>query len=75
LSLGLGEDDISLMKIDVEDHDVQVLEGAERLLRNGSPVIVIETFNAQAIAGILAKYGYALKRVLDFYNYVFEKTA
>lgn len=39
---GLGIDDVGFMKIDVEGHELAVLEGARNTLRRDRPVLVIE---------------------------------
>ena len=40
---------VTLMKIDVEGHELEVLEGAERVLANGSVQVILE-FSAAALA-------------------------
>ena len=54
-SLELGE--IFLMKIDVEDHDHEVLEGAAETIQRYRPLILIETQNDQVL-WMLDNWGY-----------------
>jgi FkbM family methyltransferase len=59
----LGAADIALMKIDVEGHELQVLQGARNLLqRQGVKHIIYEDLNgnASAVHSLLAGYGYTL---------------
>ncbi len=45
-------DTVTLMKIDVEGHEVQVIEGAPRIMANGRARLIVEFFPAgQAAAG------------------------
>lgn len=46
---GAGADAVTLMKIDVEGHELAVLEGAERILANGSVQVIVE-FSSAALA-------------------------
>jgi len=46
---GPAADGVTLMKIDVEGHELEVLEGAERILTNGSVHVIVE-FSAAALA-------------------------
>lgn len=71
---------IHLLKIDTQGYDLNVLKGAERLLRSGSiNVIQIEInfvpmYARQAsfseLHGFLTSHGY---RIVDFYNHVWLK--
>jgi FkbM family methyltransferase len=46
---GPDADAVTLMKIDVEGHELEVLAGAERILTNGSVHVIVE-FSAAALA-------------------------
>jgi FkbM family methyltransferase len=52
----------SVLKIDVESAEIQVLEGASRLLRSARPVIWCEVAadNASMVTAILHRHGYEL---------------
>ena len=58
---GPDADAVTLMKIDVEGHELEVLEGAGRILANGSVHILVE-FSA----GALAAAGASSKRLWEF---------
>ena len=65
---------IDLILIDVEEHELEVLAGAEELLRIGNPKIIIESFeHVDKVEKILNGYGYKKIKVLDGYNYLFMK--
>jgi len=65
---------IDLILIDVEEHELEVLSGAEELLRLGSPKIIIESFEkVKEVEHKLKSYGYKRVRVLDGYNHLFIK--
>ena len=52
--------DVDLIKIDVEHHELSVLEGMKTFLQNNAPVIIIETaINRELILDILSEYGYS----------------
>lgn len=65
--------DIDLVMIDVECHEIEVLEGSINLLKNESPTLIIECFEIDRIENFLSKYNYRKIYRLDFYNYVFKK--
>ncbi len=57
-----------IVKIDVEDAEIQVLEGAQNLLTEKIPsYLIVETDlnNIDTISNMLKKYGYTLKEILD----------
>ncbi len=65
---------IDLILIDVEEHELEVLAGAEELLRIGNPKIIIESFdNVDKVEKILNAYGYKKIKIMDGYNYLFIK--
>ena len=60
--LGVDPSAVSLVKIDVEGHEEQVLRGGERLLADGDPVLAVETFDTgtfDRISAWLGAFGYA----------------
>jgi FkbM family methyltransferase len=65
--------DINVVKIDVEGHEMEVLEGAKRTLKKGAPLIVIESFKKNCVVDMLTGLGYRFIRTIDFYNHVFSK--
>lgn len=62
---------VSLIKIDVEGHQLPVLEGAERTIRANHPVIIIEIGREQReeTKRKLRDYGYRYRRVA-YYDFV-----
>jgi len=64
---------IDLILIDVEGHELEVLEGAKEILEKGKAKIIIESFSREKITNFLSGYGYKKKKILDFYNHLFEK--
>jgi FkbM family methyltransferase len=60
-----GFSDVSLIKIDVEGHQIPVLRGAERTIRALHPVIIIEIGREQPeeTKRLLRDYGYSYRNV------------
>lgn len=54
---------ISLIKIDAEGHDLQVLRGAERLIANSKPLLIVESPDKGEIAEWIATRGYTVSKV------------
>ena len=53
--------EVDLLKIDVEGHEEQVLEGAAALLERDFPIVLFECFHgATAAPAVLQERGYAL---------------
>ena len=53
------EEKVDLIKIDVENHEMFLLKGAEQTIAKNKPVILIETFwNKEEIDEFLGKHGY-----------------
>ena len=50
------------MKIDVEGHEIEVLQGSEKILSSAKPLIIIESFppNRETTSNLLLEYGYEL---------------
>lgn len=69
----LNISDISLILIDVENHENEVLEGSNEILKKGNAKLIIESFNVSEIESKLKKYGYQKVLTLDFYNHLFIK--
>lgn len=64
----VGKDRISLMKIDVEGFEVEVLKGARKLLKNQSPDVFVEIWSASQkrnVDQILKPLGYSPVRVFN----------
>ena len=66
-----GFSNVSLIKIDVEGHQLPVLKGAERTIRTSHPVIIIEIGREQRRETKLklGEYGYRYRRIA-FYDFV-----
>lgn len=62
---------VSLVKIDAEGHDFEVLKGMESLLGNDRPVLIIEDKSVQ-IEDYLKGFGYSSQRIKDSHNRVFS---
>lgn len=66
---------VGLMKIDVEHHEVEVLDGARGVLAACKPIVVVETLNTPAfdrVAMLLHVCGYKHVTTLDKRNAVYE---
>ncbi|MEE3327268.1 MAG: FkbM family methyltransferase [Myxococcota bacterium] len=57
--------DVSLIKIDVEGHEIPVIQGAEKTIRSNHPVLVIETGekNLTVLRPLLANWGYEIEKI------------
>jgi FkbM family methyltransferase len=65
---------VSLIKIDVEGSEVEVLKGATEILMAHHPKLVIETHTVSGlmeVTNLLRRFGYSA-RALDAFNYLFE---
>jgi len=59
---------VDLLKIDVEGHELAVLQGAERCIREGKPVVVIELLSdvtLSAVARLMTGLGYKSPQLVD----------
>jgi FkbM family methyltransferase len=61
---------IDLLKIDVEWMELEVLRGAQRLIRDSQPILFIEIMNAnlEAFAAWREQNGYVLLKTFDYVN-------
>ena len=67
---------VDAIKIDVEGLELEVLQGAVKLLANKSPLLIVEIFGSQKeeeISAFLNPFGYSAERILDSRNYYFVK--
>lgn len=72
---GIDPKDVFLMKVDVEGAEPLVFKGAQRLLREGSPVIVFEALTGEKLQEckeILESFGYVVEPI-DETNYLARK--
>ncbi len=71
-----GFSNVSLIKIDVEGHEAQVLKGAQETIRRWHPVILVEIWkpNVAKVVLILEEFGYAVKPINGGANFraIFE---
>ena len=67
-----GFADVSVIKIDVEGHEAQVLKGARRTIDAFHPAILVEIWEADrgAVRLILEEMGYSLRSIEGTFNYV-----
>lgn len=72
---------IDLVKIDVDSYDYEVLQGCENLLKNQSPIVVVElnhalgkrNYTIQQGVDLMTSWGYKVQSILDVDNYIFVK--
>lgn len=60
IDYGFGVDNVSLIKLDVEGKEFDILNGSEMVLRKSSPAIILEynNQNFEKIRELLSRYGY-----------------
>ena len=63
---------ISLVKIDVEEHEAQVLEGMAKLLERDHPTLIVETGSNDVIQMLESRYVYRSERLPDSPNVLFR---
>jgi FkbM family methyltransferase len=63
---------VRLVKIDAEGHDLEVLRGMERILRESRPILIIESTDTGSIPEWLKARGYTIRRAGDSPNIVAE---
>ncbi|MEK6927736.1 MAG: FkbM family methyltransferase [Nanoarchaeota archaeon] len=69
----LSPNDIDLILMDVENAELEVLKGADTLLKSGHTKFIIESFKPEELTKLMNKYGYKKVKTLDYYNHVFIK--
>ena len=62
---------ISLVKIDVEDHDLPVLQGMTRLLMRDHPLLIIE-YNSEELQEFLSNLGYCSEQLERSPNVIYQ---
>lgn len=64
----IGLDEVNLLKIDVEGHELSVLRGSEKLIRSCRPIVLFEAFpeNAQLAGWSITEVGEFLQRCGDY---------
>ena len=75
-SINLNPKSIDVIKVDVEGFELNVLKGALNILKNGSPLLIIEITDKKRekeIKEFLNKLGFVNKEVLDLRNFIFVK--
>lgn len=76
-NIKIAEDVVDFVKIDVEGHEFQVLQGAEETLKKYKPTIFIEIFpeNKHKVHKFLTDLGYRLEKSFtgDNYLYLFDE--
>lgn len=65
---------VVLLKVDAENHDLEVLKGAETLIRRDMPTIMVENGRHGPIADWLVERGYVLSMAEGSPNCVARKT-
>ncbi|AFI04801.1 FkbM family methyltransferase [Helicobacter cetorum] len=68
-----GFERLDFVKIDVENHEIEMLEGALETLKKYRPIIFIETFenNKDRVFSILDSLGYQHTKSFPYDNYLF----
>ncbi len=61
---------IRLIKIDAEDHDLAVLQGAEKLISRDRPILIVESGEAGPIPQWLHDHGYTVSHFTGSPNVV-----
>lgn len=67
------ENRISVIKIDVEGFECEVLKGAKNIIERDRPVLIMEIFNdnMKRVANVIGEYGYDRFIYMTEQNYVF----
>jgi len=66
---------IDIIKIDVEGHELEVLQGMSKMLKRDKPKIIIELLSEKDILKsdkFLKELGYKFKMRCDDRNYIYE---
>ncbi|GIV64148.1 MAG: hypothetical protein KatS3mg045_1487 [Bellilinea sp.] len=61
---------ISAIKIDVEGAELEVLEGAKRILEVYRPTIICESFNEKELGNFLESFAYKINKIAEERNYL-----
>ena len=69
----LNLDDLSLIKIDVEGHELEVIAGMINIIKKYLPIIIVEIRkdNLENIKNLLFPLNYQLKKIDSEPNYIF----
>jgi hypothetical protein len=73
---GIRPSEVRLLKADVEGYEPEVLAGAARVPKQGSPIVVLEANTEAAkreVAARMDQDGYQLVRVADGGNLLFAR--
>lgn len=70
-NINIVEEKVDFVKIDVEGHELFVLNGALETLRKYKPVIFIETGNPEEVKKLLSPIGYRLEKEFENCNSLF----
>lgn len=68
--------DKCVIKIDVEGSEFEVLKGATKILKENSPLLIVELLNESQefqVSNFLSKFGFVNNKRLDSRNFVFVK--
>ncbi len=74
--LNLDIESLDVIKIDVEGFELNVLKGAQNILKKSSPLLIIEITDKKKkkpIKDFLNKFNFINKDVLDLRNFIFMK--
>ena len=75
-NLHLNSKSIDVIKADVEGFELNVLKGSYNILKNASPLLIIEITDKKKekpIKNFLAKFDFINKEILDGRNFIFMK--
>lgn len=72
-NIEIKENRVDFVKIDVEGHELNLLNGAKQTLQKHKPYIFIESFpaNYKEVNKILINWGYILKKTFADHNYLY----
>lgn len=67
--------DVQFVKMDVEEHELNVLKGGEKLFKQQKPILWIEIHNESPtrndVINLLDTYGYVFSKKIDSIDYIF----
>ena len=61
---------VRLIKIDAEGHDLQVLQGAQRLTKRDGPIVIVEGWESGAVAKWRSERQYSIQKRMGSPNIV-----